>query len=307
MNMTKMRPLAARFGRALFRLTKSVAIIYIGVLLVLMFFENLLVYRPMLAAQGWEPAPPGVVDIPLTADDGTALHAWWTTYPGATSALLYLHGNAGNLSHRGSMLVKLRDSQKCNVLIVDYPGYGKSGGRASEAGCYAAAQAAYDWLVDDRKTDPKQIILFGKSLGGGVAVELASRVEHRALVLVKTFSSMPAVGSNLYPWLPVRWIMRNRFDSLERINLCRSPIFVAGAEADQLVPFAHAQCLYEACAGPRAFFRIPGGHNDALPEEFFKELKTFLDETSTHVAEPRPSGSGADLCIGQPGKAVEPS
>src|SRR5439155_16684153 len=97
-----------------------------------------------------------------------------------------------------------------SVFIIDYPGYGKSEGRVSEAGCYQAADAAYAWLIDEQHIAPRNIIFYGGSLGGGVAVDLASRREHRALLLVNTFSSLPDTAAHLYPWLPVRWVMRNR-------------------------------------------------------------------------------------------------
>ncbi len=267
--------------RRLLRVARTVALIYVGILLMLLLLENWLVYHPTTASAGWwPPRASDVEDVYLTTSDGTRVHGWWCPGQGADGALLYLHGNAGNLSHRYDIVTELRDQLGVSVLIVDYPGYGKSEGSPSESGCYATAEAAYDWLTKERKIAPAKVILFGKSMGGGVAVELASRRDHRALVLVKTFTSMPDVGAGLYPWLPVRWLMRNRFDSMARIGQCRRPVFFAHGTTDSLIPFALGKELYEAANEPKRFLTLPGAdHNDPLPAVFFADLKKFLAET----------------------------
>ena len=168
---------------------------YAGLAAMLMFFENKLVYRPATAAQSWVSAPSKEIqDVDLTCADGTRVHAWFCPCPDSDEALLHCHGNAGNLSHRGITIVKLRDLLKVSVLIIDYPGFGKSGGEPSEQGCYQSVDAAHAWLTDEKKFLPKKIVLYGESLGGGVVTELASRKEHRALVLIKTFTSLAGRG-----------------------------------------------------------------------------------------------------------------
>jgi fermentation-respiration switch protein FrsA (DUF1100 family) len=264
----------------LLRLARNVALVYLGILLMLMLLENWLVYPRTTASAYWrQPHDANVQDVYLTTSDGTKVHGWWCPRKDADGALLYLHGNAGNLSHRHDIVTTLRDQLGVSVLIVDYPGYGKSEGSPSESGCYATAEAAYDWLTKQQKIAPEKVILFGKSMGGGVAVELASRRDHRALVLVKTFTSMPDVGAGLYWWLPVRWLMRNRFDSMSRIGQCKRPLFVAHGTSDSLIPFALGKELYEAANEPKRFLALPGvDHNDELPEVFFTDLKKFLNE-----------------------------
>jgi fermentation-respiration switch protein FrsA (DUF1100 family) len=166
-----------------------------------------------------------------------------------------------------------------SVLIFDYPGYGRSDGTPTEAGCYAAADAAYHWLTQTMKVPPEQLLLYGGSLGGGVAVDLASRHPHRALILVKTFTSIPDVAQSVYPWLPARWLVHNRFDNLEKIGRCPRPLFVAHGTADRLIPFAHGQRLFEAAAEPKRFLRMAEiDHNDGLSGDFFPALRVFLDE-----------------------------
>ena len=251
---------------------------YVGITVLLMLFENTLVYPATPASVDWQPPPSkGVRDVALKSPSGDDIHAWWLPSPGSSGALLYLHGNGGNLSHRGDVIVKLRDTLRLSVLIIDYPGFGKSTGSPSEEGCYQAADAAYDWLLEDAKIAPGEIVLFGKSLGGGVATHLASRKEHRALALVKTYTSLPDVAGRLYPFLPVRLLMRNRFDSLSRIAECRRPIFVAHGTTDELIPFALGEQLYAAAGEPKRFLAMPNhGHNDPFPELFYDGLAEFL-------------------------------
>jgi fermentation-respiration switch protein FrsA (DUF1100 family) len=249
---------------------------------VLLALENRLVYHPTRPAEEWEPPPaPEVQDLQLTSADGTAIHAWWWPTQHASGAVLYCHGNAGNLSSRGPTLGKVRQALGESVLVFDYPGYGKSGGSVSEEGCYRAADAAYHWLVHDRHIEPERIIIYGGSLGGGIAVDLASRRKHRALVLTKTFTTLPDVAGNLYPWLPARWLMRNRFDNLGKIGKCQGPVFFAHGTADRIVPYVLGQRLFAAANEPKELFTVPGAdHNEPLPAEFFQRLRDFLDETA---------------------------
>lgn len=252
---------------------------YVGLVLMLMALENKLLYHP--AGDSVPPPDASIEDVEFTSADGTRIHAWWRPLNNADVALLYAHGNAGNLSHRGNSIVRLGDRLNASVLIFDYPGYGKSDGSPSERGCYAAADAAYDWLTETQKIPPKKIILYGGSLGGGIATDLASRKDHRALILIKTFTSAPDAACSVFWWLPVpiRSVMTNRFDNIGKIGECRRPIFLAHGTTDEVVPHEHSVRLFEAAHEPKRFVSIPGNrHNDPLPEEVFTSLKEFLDQ-----------------------------
>jgi uncharacterized protein len=264
--------------RRALRFVRLAAVVYVGVVVVLVLFENKLVYRPAGAGRDWEAAPSkDIQDIELTARDGATIHGWWCPQPNSPRALLYLHGNAGNLSWRGQSILKIREQLGVSVLIIDYPGYGKSTGRPSEIGCYHAADAAYEWLTEAQAVAPSNVIVWGASLGGGVAVDLASRKPCGALVLVKTFSTMPDVAARLYPWIPVRWLMRNRFNSLDKIRDCRCPVFVAHGTTDELIPEALGRKLFEAANEPKEYFLMAdAGHNDPLSSGMFDALKVFL-------------------------------
>jgi len=243
--------------------------------------ERALLFHPTRDTEHWLPPPAGlaVEDVWLQTPQGIRIHAWWLPRPGATGAVLYCHGNAGNLSHRGPTIATMSRVLHESVLIVDYPGYGKSEGQPDEAGCYAAALAGYNWLTRNKQVPAERIILFGKSLGGGVAAELASRLPHRALVLVKTFTSIPDTARENWLTFSSSVLVRNKFDTLAKIGKCRQPLFLAHGDRDEVIPLAQAKELFTAASEPKQFLLLKGaGHNDALPAEFWTGLARFLQD-----------------------------
>jgi fermentation-respiration switch protein FrsA (DUF1100 family) len=259
---------------------------YVGVLIVLLALENRLLFPGATFGQEWvQPAPEiGMHDVELTSADGNTIHAWWTPPKGwkpSDGAILYSHGNGGNLSIRQWTIVQWRDVTNNAVLIYDYPGYGKSSGKPTEAGCYAAVDAAYAWLIDQQKVPPSQLILVGSSLGGAMAADLASRREHRALVLVNAFTSFPDMAQKAFPFLPARWLVHNRLDNLGKIKQCRSPIFITHGTADPVIPFAQGERLFAAAPDPKRFLKRDGdGHGHPANNAFFSEVLAFLLETT---------------------------
>lgn len=278
---TQPRRWYAGAGRAL----RWFAIGYLVILLALMLMENRLVYLPWSAEQHWtKPLSPEWQDVYFASADGTQLHGWWCPCPGADGVLLYCHGNGGNLSHRGGHIRDMHKELNVSVLIFDYPGYGKSDGSPSEAGCYAAGEAAYRWLTEEKKYPGDKILLFGKSLGGGVATHLGARHPHRALILCKTFTSIADVGQGRFPWLPVYWLAQNRFDSLSRIQQCTQPVFITHGTLDEVIPYSHGEALYEAANHPKRFLPLPDGdHNAPLDSTFFANVQTFLNEVESQA------------------------
>lgn len=273
-------PRLRSWRRTVLRWGLFLVLLWFGIVAVMAWLENSLVYFPNRADHVWQPPPPGEVeDVWFTSADGTRLHGWWLPHENAETAVVVSHGNGGNLSDRGWLGRELRQWLGRPVLLYDYPGYGKSDGTPSEVGCYAAGDAAIRWLSDVKKIQPGRVVLFGESLGGGVATELATRHDHEALVLVKSFTSLPAVAKQIYPWLPAHTLMRNRYDNLSKLPRLTRPVFIAHGTEDRLVPFAHGQSLYAAANEPKALLPLDGhGHNDWLPEEFFVALKRFLDD-----------------------------
>jgi uncharacterized protein len=248
------------------------------------FLVNRHVFYPTPATVEWLPPPNERVrdvewDVP-----GARLHGWWCPtehWQPAHGALLYLHGNAGNISYRGEGAVRWQQEMGQSVLLVDYPGYGRSTGRPTEKGCYAAAEAAYDWLVRTLHVAGERVLLYGGSLGGAVAVDLAARRPHRALVLVSTFTSVRDMARRVAPWLPSRWVVPNAFDNLGKIGRCRRPLFQAHGTADRLVPFAQAERLFAAANEPKEFLPMEGYDHQHTPgPEFYARLRRFLARTA---------------------------
>jgi fermentation-respiration switch protein FrsA (DUF1100 family) len=242
------------------------------------------VFRPIRAAQEWLPPPPGlaVQDVELRTRRGTVIHAWWAIPAGwqpGQGALLYCHGNAGNLSHRGESVRRWVDGFGVGVLIFDYPGYGKSQGSPTEAGCHAAADAGYDWLTQTAGVAPEEVLIYGGSLGGAVAIDIASRRPHRALVLVSAFSSLADMARKQYPWLPVRWLVRRQWDNIGKIGSCPGPVFIAHGTADRVVPFSQGERLFAAAGAPKEFLPLVGyDHKHTPGPEFYQALRRFLRE-----------------------------
>jgi fermentation-respiration switch protein FrsA (DUF1100 family) len=252
---------------------------YLGILVLLLALERRLIFYPLTAAQEWR-APPDsrITDVRLVSSTGERIHAWWLPHPNAIGALLYSHGNALNLSHRGGSIVRWAQELKVSVLIYDYPGYGKSTGKPEEVNCYSAAEAAWDWLTNQEKIDPQRIVLVGASLGGAMATELSAKHDCRALVLIKAFTSIPDMASHRFPWLPARYFVRNRFDCASRLAESRCPTFIVHGTDDQVVPYFCGEKLYSIAREPKEFLRLAGNdHNDALPADFFARIRSFLE------------------------------
>jgi hypothetical protein len=267
-----------RRQRISLRVGLGLILAYVALNALLLCAEPWIVYHPASPNQLWIERPTAdIEDVYLTSADGTSLHSWWCRVATGRRALLLLHGNSGNVPQCSGMAVDLREALDANVLLLDYPGFGKSGGTPTEQGCYDAAEGAYRWLRQ-RRFAARDIIIFGDSFGGAVAVDLAARQDHLALVLVKTFTSLPDVGRQRYPFVAATMLMRNRFDSASKISQCRRPVFIAHGTADTEVPFAMGERLYELANEPKVFEPIPGmGHFEALPASFYSALKRFVD------------------------------
>ncbi|HYG22715.1 MAG TPA: alpha/beta hydrolase [Verrucomicrobiae bacterium] len=256
-----------------------------GLILFLMFFrwfEHSQVYHPTrsLDPAEKESAQP-IQDVFFKASDGVQLNAWF--FPAALNAprrdlaLVLCHGNGGNISHRVDLCLLLRELG-INVLSFDYRGYGLSEGRPSEEGTYKDAQAAHAWLVQNGFPH-QRIIAYGESLGGGVASELAAREPVAGLVLHSTFTSIPDIGSELFPWLPVRLLCRIRYNTLDRLPRIKVPVLVLHSRTDEMIGFAHGERNFAAANEPKQFAEIHGGHNDPLGADrdtFVRAIESFL-------------------------------
>jgi fermentation-respiration switch protein FrsA (DUF1100 family) len=205
-----------------------------------------------------------VEEVVFEAADGLRLSGWFFTAAEANRArtVVVFNGNGGNRVYRVALAAALR-RLGMHVLLFDYRGYGGNPGSPTEQGLAMDARAARKFLIDERHIDPRTLIYFGESLGSGVAVELATEHPPAALILRSPYTSMADVGQHHYPWLPVRLLLRDRYDSLARISSIRTPLLVIAGERDSVVPAAFSRRLYEAAPQPKTFISIPGAdHND---------------------------------------------
>jgi len=221
-------------------------------------------------------------DVFLETEDGVRIHAFWLPAQGADRALLFLHGNAGNASHRlpnAAALVSLGVS----VLLLDYRGYGLSEGRPSEDGAYADARAGLRWLVEERGIPESRIVVFGRSLGGAVAVDLVQGRPVAGVILESTFTSLGGMASAIFG-RPVSALVRGRFDSASKIAALRAPLLSFHGDRDEIVPYALGRALFDAAPGSKAFETIEGaGHNDTTQvggRAYFERIGRFLDEVA---------------------------
>lgn len=254
----------------LWKITSVALAAYIGFCVLLYVMQPGMIFYPNMPGRELvsTPAVMGLdyEDVRFEAGDQTQLHGWYIPSPASNQnpkplTLLFLHGNAGNISHRMDS-IRLFHDMGLNVFIFDYRGYGQSSGNISELGMYQDAEAAWRYLQQTRGVDEYGIIVFGRSLGGSVAAWLASRYQPAALIVESSFSSVDSMAQRLYPFLPVRWLSRFRFDTKSYIQEVRSPVLVVHSREDEIIPFAEGLEIFETASEPRQFLEIHGGHND---------------------------------------------
>lgn len=228
----------------------------------------------------------GVREITLRTSDGIDLVAWYGAAEPGQPSLLYFHGNAGNLQTRagrvGEYLAKGR-----GMLMLSYRGYGGSGGKPTEANNVSDALIAYEWLVQQQGLDPNDIVLYGESLGSGIAVQLAAKKPVGGIILDAPYTSIADVGARLYPYLPVQTLILDRYDSLSRIDRIAAPLLIVHGENDDLIPISMGRALFEKAPQPKQFAAIPrAGHNNHYLHGSYEIIHAWLDRLSqTRVGE----------------------
>ena len=226
-------------------------------------------------------------DVRLSTDDGETLHGWWIPSEQARGTILFFHGNAGNITTRLQTISTLHEL-RLNVFIFDYRGYGQSTGRPTEKGLYRDAEAAWQHLIRQHQIPAGKIILYGRSLGAGVATWLAERMPEGAIILESAFTSVSDVGSFHYPYLPVRLLTKADFDSLARIGNCRSPVLVLHSRDDEIIPFSHGEKLFSAAKEPKRFTELTGGHEESFVVSHDAYVGAIDDFVTTFVEGDRP-------------------
>jgi pimeloyl-ACP methyl ester carboxylesterase len=215
-------------------------------------------------------------EIFFDSRDGVRLCGWFIGKEDQKDQplILFFHGNGGNISHRLES-ISIFNRLNLNVFIIDYRGYGKSKGKPSEKGTALDARAAWDYVVNHEKIPPEKIIIFGRSLGGAVAAQLAASqgIEARALILESTFTSIPDIGAEIYPFLPVRTLSRFQYATIDRIKSIHLPVLIIHSPQDQLIPYKHGRRLYSAANKPKHFLKISGSHD----EGFVNAIEVYME------------------------------
>jgi fermentation-respiration switch protein FrsA (DUF1100 family) len=248
-----------------------ILLVIVGFILWLMWNEPRMLYHP---SREIEQTPDKVglryENINLTTSDGVNINGWFI--PGVNLAedghvtrltVLFFHGNAGNISHRLEKIRVFRDLG-VDTFIIDYRGYGRSEGKPNEEGTYHDAQTAYEYLTQQRKLSPRSIVVYGESLGCAIAADLASKMEVRGLVMEEGFTSTGDVGQKMFPFLPVQWLVRNKYNTLSKMPRIHIPLLIFHSRDDEVIGFRHSQRLLTAANEPKEFVELHGGHNDAF-------------------------------------------
>jgi len=206
---------------------------------------------------------------------------WFFPLPQGGPVILFCHGNAGNISHRLDNVARLLE-RELQVFIFDYRGYGKSAGKPSEKGIYLDGLAAYDYLVRDAQIPANKIVVFGRSLGAAVAVEVALQRKIRSVILESAFTSTKDMAKAMLLFKPLSPFLPSNYDNLGKIAQIRTAKLIVHGDQDEIVPFAMGQRLFDGAQEPKEFYPIRGaGHNDTYVvggEGYFSRLATFAKD-----------------------------
>ena len=236
------------------------------------YFEHRSLYFPMKEIE-FMPSDVGLSyeDVYFNTDDGVRLNAWLVPAEDSRFTLLFCHGNGGNISHRIDK-IEILNKLGLDIFIFDYRGYGKSEGRPSEKGFYRDIEAAYNYLISEKNVSPERMILYGESLGGAVAIDLAAKKTAKALIIEATFSCTKDMARGLYPVFPT-FLISSKFDSAAKIKKLTLPKLIIHSKNDDIVPFDHSLKLLKLSPEPKKHVVLMGNHNSA-----------FLDSRDAYVS-----------------------
>ncbi len=246
--------------------------------------ENFFLYHPR---QSLDSGPDGLnikfEDVKFTTKDNIKLHGWYfpprsTNHP----VILWAHGNAGNISHRIENILLMHKNLDVGIFIFDYRGYGLSDGKPNEKGLYIDMEEAYLWL--SKKIAENRIVLFGRSLGAAIATKLSTeKKSSQALILESPFESTIEMGKKIFPFLPLKWLIKQRFDTRSIIHSVKIPILILHGNKDTIIPFQQGKNLFDLASEPKQFFEIKGAnHNDTFSiggKRYWEIWKHFLLKT----------------------------
>ena len=259
----------------------AIASAYIVFVTLLFFFQSHYVYYPERGLSD----DPGTIGLDFEhvyfeTTDGVKLFGWLIPNERARGVLLFCHGNAGNISHRLES-IQIFHRLGLDILIFDYRGYGQSEGTPTEHGTYRDAEAAWRYLIEERQINPNEVVVFGRSLGGAVASWLAQSQTPGALILESTFTSLPDIAATVYPYVPVRLLLRFKYNTAEYLARINCPVLIVHSRDDEIMPFSHGWRLFEMAKEPKKFLEITGTHN----EGFITSGRHYEDGLNTFISE----------------------
>jgi fermentation-respiration switch protein FrsA (DUF1100 family) len=221
-------------------------------------------------------------DVYFHTEDGRRLHGWFFPLEGESPVILFCHGNAGNISHRLD-IVRLLLKRQLQVFIFDYRGYGKSSGSPSEKGLYKDGLAAYDYLIEKRHLPPDEIILFGRSLGAAVAIEVALERKVRSIIIESAFTSTKEMARAIWLFYPFSYFLPANYNNFKKIAQVDHPKLFIHSEGDEIVPFHLGQKLFHAAKPPKYFYALEeAGHNDTYVvggDTYFQRIAAFAKKS----------------------------
>jgi len=264
----------------------SIVAIYAGLTVLVYFFQRLMVYHPDKELS----ATPAALnleyeDVTIPTQDGQKLGGWFIPHRSPRAVVLYFHGNAGNISERVELLRILHELDLA-VLIIDYRGYGRSTGRPTETGTYRDAEAAWQYLMETRGISPEEIVIYGCSLGGAIAIWLAAQHRPGALVVGSTFLNIRQIARDLFPIFPVTLLSRIQYNNKKRIRQVECPLLVMHSVEDNLIPFEHGRQLFQTANQPKEFLELRGDHGETVlvsEQRFAEAMDAFLNKYLDHA------------------------
>ena len=252
----------------LIKVLLAIAFFYVAAMIAIYFAQALFIYAPQIPTRDLVATPTDIgleyENLNLITVDNERINAWYIPAKNQnTKTVLFFHGNAGNISHRLET-IKIYNKLGLNFLIFDYRGFGISTGKPTEEGTYLDADTVWQYLIEERKLNPQQIIIAGRSLGGGVAAELAKKVRPAMLILESTFTSMTEVSAKHYPFMPTGLIVKHEYETNLKLKDIHCPIVFAHSKNDEVIPYEHSQRNYTVANEPKQFIELRGGHGSGF-------------------------------------------
>ena len=254
-----------------------VTFIYLSAFGYMYFAQDSLIFKPTQDVKPIAEVFPGASENWISTPEGNQLQTWFKPAQIGKETLVYLHGNAGNLSTRGRLINILSEDNR-GLLIFSWGGFGMSQGQPSEQSFYSDAREVFDWLESEKGLKASDLIVYGESLGTGVAVQLATERDFKGVILAAPFTSIAQMAANDYPWLPVNLLLNHRFDSIDKITAITEPLVVMHSTDDDTIPFEQGELLFKAATEPKLFIPITDRqHTKFRSEDVERAIEWILE------------------------------